>query len=297
MGLEPKKLIQEVSTRWNSTFYMVSRFVELQDAVKTTIALINKNLPVLSEEEWGLCKELSTILRPFEEVTSQISGERYVTGSQVIPLTRGLMSVCKKMQKEPFKPVIQNIINELLHGLEKRMENVEHSKTIALATLLDPRFKLAVFKDETAKQLIKKTCTELLAAIWTETHGKPCTADDEEIGNTQNKDGNVDSAKFSVWEDVDNIIAKEKPTGTKTSAAIVELNRYLDDSYLGRKKDPMGWWKENQHVYPIMSKLVKLKFNVMATSVPCERLFSKAGNFLTERRSRLSSKRAEQLLF
>lgn len=50
------------------TYYMVERFFEFKDAIKTTLALINKeNLPVLTEEEWEKCNDLCTILQPFEK--------------------------------------------------------------------------------------------------------------------------------------------------------------------------------------------------------------------------------------
>ena len=81
------------------------------------------------------------------------------------------------------------------------------------------------------------------------------------------------------------------------SAAVIEINRYIEDTFLGRKEDPLLWWKKNQHYYPLMTKLVKTKFNIIGTSLPCERLFTKAGNLICERRSRLKTKNIEKLLF
>lgn len=109
---------------------MTGTVVELKDAVKTTIALINKDIPVLSEEEWLTCSELVIALSPFEQVTRNISGEKYLTGSQVIPLTNGLISVCSKMMKEKFQATTVTVVNELLKGLKARMNNIDSSKTI-----------------------------------------------------------------------------------------------------------------------------------------------------------------------
>ncbi|CAH1105851.1 unnamed protein product [Psylliodes chrysocephalus] len=54
-GKEPKILIQDVVTRWNYTFYMLDRILELEEEVRTIMALLNmNNLPSISVEEWGL---------------------------------------------------------------------------------------------------------------------------------------------------------------------------------------------------------------------------------------------------
>ncbi|WP_447545078.1 hypothetical protein, partial [Neisseria gonorrhoeae] len=38
---DPKKLIQDVPTRWNATYYMISRFVELETSVRGTMGLLD----------------------------------------------------------------------------------------------------------------------------------------------------------------------------------------------------------------------------------------------------------------
>lgn len=66
---QPKKLIQDVCTRWNSCYYMVERLTKLQDSVKTLLALSERVDLNLNPDEWKLCTELGEVLKPFEEVT------------------------------------------------------------------------------------------------------------------------------------------------------------------------------------------------------------------------------------
>lgn len=70
---EPKKLLQDVQTRWNATYYMLNRFIELEDSIRGTMGLLDKAPQSLNSDEWSLIKELCIVLRPFEEATKAVS--------------------------------------------------------------------------------------------------------------------------------------------------------------------------------------------------------------------------------
>ena len=48
-----------------------------KDAVISTLAVINAPVNPLSQEEWELLQEACTALEPFEQVTLEISADRY----------------------------------------------------------------------------------------------------------------------------------------------------------------------------------------------------------------------------
>ena len=51
LGITEKKLIQDVDTRWNSTFYMLKRILEQHDEVTSTVCLQGKNEMCLTDED------------------------------------------------------------------------------------------------------------------------------------------------------------------------------------------------------------------------------------------------------
>lgn len=70
----------------------------MKDEIKVTLPIINKNLPIISEEELSAFSELCLILRPFEEVTTIMSGKKYVTGGDVIVMTRILKESSRRLE-------------------------------------------------------------------------------------------------------------------------------------------------------------------------------------------------------
>ena len=76
-----------------------------------------------------------------------------------------------------------------------------------------------------------------------------------------------------------------------------ELTEYLArEAVLDLDKDPLTWWRERRHKYPILSRMARKYLCMQATSVPCERVWSTAGNALTAQRMGLSPKNLESLV-
>ena len=79
-----KKLISNCPTRWNSTFLLIERLLDIKNHV-TTVAEEQEwdNLPI---SEWKVLDNVYKFLKPFAQYTSLISGSECTTISCVIPI-------------------------------------------------------------------------------------------------------------------------------------------------------------------------------------------------------------------
>ena len=76
MGQAQLRLKQDVAPCWNSTYYMLQRFLDVKEPLVSTLALVNPQLPALNLNELDVVQEACHILKPFEEVTVEMSSER-----------------------------------------------------------------------------------------------------------------------------------------------------------------------------------------------------------------------------
>lgn len=295
LGKNPLKLILEVPTRWNSTFYMLQRFVNLEECIRSTVAVIDKELPVLTSSEWQEMKQLCQVLKPLESATRTLSGENYCTASLVIPMYNGMKKVFENLSKQMFSPAVLEVVQLIRSGLEERLGTVENSNTLTVCTFLDPRFKYLGFSKDILAENVKKRIIPLIAEkITFKTQERQSRTPPSPSQDTETE---ADDTEMSIWSDFDKTVFAAQPKGTSTSRAIIEMQRYMEEDIVPRQQDAFKWWAKNGHLFPNLAEVAQEKLCALASSVPCERLFSKAGQILTDRRNRLSDKKVQMLLF
>ncbi|GBM66118.1 hypothetical protein AVEN_169782-1 [Araneus ventricosus] len=103
--------------------------------------------------------------------------------------------------------------------------------------------------------------------------------------------------KCSFWDSFDQRISNHKPKGTASSRALLEINTYLEEGIISRKSDPLLWWRSQKYNYPHLSSHAQEMGCALATSVPCERVFSKEGIIKIKRKSRLNSNKVKNFCF
>ena len=335
LGLPQHKLIQDVTTRWNSSYYMLNRLVEQRRAVAvfcTEVASVTGP----SANQWLLMENVVATLRPFEEITKEICRSD-ASVSVIIPTVKALSNLLKK---EGCDSGIKTMKATLLEAVQSRF--AKPSPTLIISTVLDPRFKLRCFEEagdatvtaaivaadnETTREIAKAevllAVTRSLAGstrtanVEVEVVGTESTTDSDNTVTSQDEsdDGEPSTKKIckrqeeqqaqvqcSIWGCFDEMLS----TGDSSagSAAIrndadgtAELNQYLTEPLLSHKDDPAVWWQMNRLRFPLLANVARSFLGAPPTSVPSERLFSTAGDVISDHRSTILPENAEKLIF
>lgn len=185
LNMSVKKLQQDVSTRWNSTYYMMQSLVEQKRALSAYAA--DYELPTtLTASQWGIMEKMITLLEPFEQLTRDISCAE-ATAADVIP---GVVSLTRLLAKtDESDKGVQTAKHALLEAVSKRFDGVQTEPLYAIATMVDARYKDRYFdpdKKEEARNMLLKVVDEMAS-----------------VGNGQREDAAGASADDPGQEDQD----------------------------------------------------------------------------------------------
>lgn len=163
LELPVHKLIHDVTTRWNTTYDMLERYVEQQAAIYS--ALMDKDvkknvkdIAVLTDSEAKLAEDLIKILKPLNNVTTLMSTETSPSVSMIIPLQKMILKSMTPSDED--SATIKDAKAAITKDLEGRYRDPDLQDYLHRATALDPRFKSLPYLEEASLQKIYSDLTK-----------------------------------------------------------------------------------------------------------------------------------------
>ena len=280
------RLIQDEPTRWNTTFYMLERLIEQRKAL--TAASVELNVPVeLSTSNWTLAEKVVTVLQVFEEATREASGH-YSSSALVIPLVN---SILRSLEITDGDSGVTQMKRGMLVSLQTRYCDMESNKFYCLATILDPRFKLRVFSTAAAAALAKQMLIFEYESCYEDRFEDPPPT------KSPRNDESQSQSKSLLWKFCSEIMSEKSDNEELPESMDFVIDTYLKEPNEPCKSNPLEYWKDREHTWPILALMSTKYLCAPPSTVASERLFSTAGNILTETRNRLSADKLEKLLF
>lgn len=294
--IKPLGLIQSVCTRWNSVFYQLERFVELSEIIAPILLKYPKAPTMLTAQQLELIRDLINILRPLEVITKEISREGYVTASKIIPIVSCLTETYNTMKTGAMNIGAKTRIL-IVDALKKRFGNIEQVHLLAAATILDPRFKKIHFADHVA-------CSRAISRINTAILDIKIKSQQQLPQNNSEESDAIEGNNMEkgIWEFHKVLVKKQLSTcstlALESHGLNEEFKHYLSQAVVHLNYDPILYWKDQKNcICQYVHSIAVMYMSIVGSSVPCERLFSIAGNIASDERNRLDPSRLDRLLF
>ena len=135
------KLVQEVPTRWNSTFCMIDSILVNRDAL-VSLSISEKAVAklILQHDDFNFLDELSNVLLPLYDLTCSLSGHYYSTSSLLYPSLYRLLNYDMNEMVLVF-PEVDMLKNQLLRSIQTRFKLILENDLFLAATYLNFKCK------------------------------------------------------------------------------------------------------------------------------------------------------------
>lgn len=151
LGQPNLKVIQDCTTRWNSTYYMLERFLKIKDSV--CLYINDSNIEPILADEWKIMENLISLLGSFEEATRELSSSEVLI-STVIPIIEMLEKRLDNYSTTQHEfEQIQQAVTTLKNEIATRFSCLGDDNIYIIATYLDPRYKHKFFTPMTEEKI------------------------------------------------------------------------------------------------------------------------------------------------
>ncbi|KAE8297845.1 hypothetical protein D5F01_LYC02317 [Larimichthys crocea] len=291
----------DITTRWNSTLDMLSRYLEQQAAITAALTSTELKQNARSIDTLDSCdvrdaEDLVKLLQPLKTATTVLCEEKSPTVSLIVPL--------KSMIEQSMTPddgdstTVANTKTAILTNIANRYSGDAFNYLLE-CTVLDPRFR-------TLPQLDHDQCETVFLRVQNKAEQllqKQSTAEEREGGAAGGADCPTHSREEAVGDDDTEVAG---PAPKKTALEDLLGRSFSTEPAEGPNSSkqaiplsgcPLKWWQDHCSRYPLLSQLAKACLAVPATSVPSERIFSTAGDIVNAQRSQLLPENVDMLIF
>ncbi|XP_030641710.1 zinc finger BED domain-containing protein 4 [Chanos chanos] len=288
--LPENQLVQDVPSKWKTSFFMLERLVEQKKAIDEMSIECNFR-ELISCDQWEVMQSVCNALKPFEVACREMSN-RTATLGQVIPLIHILNRKIDMLFDETMG--IDNMLKSLKEAMVTRMSPTLHDPRYTWATMLDPRYKTSLFTEEEAEQCKQDLIRELDLSLSTSAEPRPplsngCT-------NVPPSSNSSVTNKDNLWALMDDIRLKIKQEERPKSSELAVLE-YLEEDILDQSCDPLDYWNLKKFLWPDLAKVAVRYVGCPPSNVPVETLFSTASTNGALNQSRPLLENLEGLLF
>lgn len=165
LNLPAQRLVQDVKTRWNSSYDMVSSYLEQQPAIYATLMNkdIKKNLKdvvTLTDNDLSEAEELVEVLKLFKTVTTVMCEEKSPTISMIHPMKEKLLR--HLTERETDSGLVKQVKSAIRVDIESRYTDPNIIKVLEISCALDPRFKSLPYHDHDAAGQVYNSIIDLM---------------------------------------------------------------------------------------------------------------------------------------
>ena len=143
LSLPTHALMQDVVTRWNSTFSMIERVCEQQAAICASL-VEQKRLDLMPNDiDISIAESILEVLKPFKHISDAMCAEKCTTTS-IKPLLHHFLNTVLTV-KDSDLGAVKEMKKTMKHNLQTCYDSPEVDRLLSIACYLDIRFKEVPF--------------------------------------------------------------------------------------------------------------------------------------------------------